>query len=279
MNLHAARLHHDRHPGQVDRAARFAATRRRSHCLLGQGLRRSGADFLGARRSSCSRRCCSTATSSARRCASVGDNPDSAGRWGSTSTRCASRPSSFMGLGAALAGIFSTMVNFTWWPTTGDGYLLPAIASVFVGGTPTWGGVGTVAGGAIGALIVSFIQSGIVARGPERLLRPVLQRPHHHPVPARAPLEPEAVSIDRQCVPVSAPVPAELRRINPVNKGRVHRNENGWMTAVAKFAGDQRSRRKIGYESAMNFGRIVRAASAAPRRGLRKNRPERSRFI
>ena len=51
------------------------------------------------------------------------------------------------------------------WPTTGDGYLLPAIASVFVGGTPTWGGVGTIAGGAIGALTVSFIQSGIVAAG------------------------------------------------------------------------------------------------------------------
>ena len=42
---------------------------------------------------------------------------------------------------------------------------LPAIASVFVGGTPTWGGVGTIAGGAIGALIVSFIQSGVVAAG------------------------------------------------------------------------------------------------------------------
>ena len=47
------------------------------------------------------------------------------------------------------------------------------------GGTPTWGGVGTVAGGAIGALTVSFIQSGIVAAGLKRLLRPVLQRPHH----------------------------------------------------------------------------------------------------
>ena len=34
-----------------------------------------------------------------------------------------------------------------------------------VGGTPTWGGVGTIAGGAIGALTVSFIQSGIVAAG------------------------------------------------------------------------------------------------------------------
>ena len=86
----------------------------------------------------------------------------------------------FIGIGAALAGIFSTMINFTWWPTAGDGYLLPVLASVFVGGTPTWGGIGTVFGGAIGALTVSFIQTGIVGSGAERLLRAVLQRPDHH---------------------------------------------------------------------------------------------------
>ena len=95
----------------------------------------------------------------------VGDNPDSAGQMGINVSRVRIATFVFMGLGAALAGIFTTMVNFTWWPTTGDGYLLPAIASVFVGGTPTWGGVGTITGGAIGALIVSFIQSGIVAAG------------------------------------------------------------------------------------------------------------------
>jgi simple sugar transport system permease protein len=71
----------------------------------------------------------------------------------------------FVGFGAALAGFFSTMINYTWWPTSGDGYLLPVLASVFVGGTPTWGGVGTVGGGAIGALTVSFIQTGIVGAG------------------------------------------------------------------------------------------------------------------
>jgi len=95
----------------------------------------------------------------------VGDNPDSAGQMGVNVARVRILTFVFVGLGAALAGVFSTMVNYTWWPTTGDGYLLPAIASVFVGGTPTWGGVGTIAGGAIGALIVSFIQSGIVAAG------------------------------------------------------------------------------------------------------------------
>jgi simple sugar transport system permease protein len=95
----------------------------------------------------------------------TGDNPDSAGQMGVNVNRVRIATFVFMGLGAGLAGIFTTMVNYTWWPTTGDGYLLPAIASVFVGGTPTWGGVGTIVGGAFGALTVSFIQSGIVAAG------------------------------------------------------------------------------------------------------------------
>ena len=95
----------------------------------------------------------------------VGDNPDSAGQMGIDTKRIRVARFIFMGLGAALAGIFSTMINFTWWPSAGDAYLLPTLAAVFVGGTPTWGGVGTVAGGAIGAVIVSFIQTGIVAGG------------------------------------------------------------------------------------------------------------------
>jgi simple sugar transport system permease protein len=95
----------------------------------------------------------------------VGDNPDSAAQMGINTSRVRVATFAFMGFGAALAGVFTTLVNFTWWPTTGDGYLLPAIASVFVGGTPTWGGVGTIAGGAIGALTVAFIQTGIVASG------------------------------------------------------------------------------------------------------------------
>jgi ribose/xylose/arabinose/galactoside ABC-type transport system permease subunit len=95
----------------------------------------------------------------------VGDNPDSAAQMGIDVRRIRVATFVFMGFGAALAGVFSTMINFTWWSTSGDGYLLPILASVFVGGTPTWGGVGTIAGGAIGALIVSFIQTGIVGAG------------------------------------------------------------------------------------------------------------------
>jgi ribose/xylose/arabinose/galactoside ABC-type transport system permease subunit len=95
----------------------------------------------------------------------VGDNPDSADQMGINTKRIRVYTFVFMGFGAALAGIFSTMINFTWWPTAGEAYLLPSLAAVFVGGTPTWGGIGTVLGGSIGAVIVSFIQVGIVSAG------------------------------------------------------------------------------------------------------------------
>jgi simple sugar transport system permease protein len=95
----------------------------------------------------------------------VGDNPDSAAQMGIDVRRIRIATFMYMGVGAALAGVFSTMINFTWWPTTGEGYLLPTLASVFVGGTPAWGGIGTIVGGALGALIVSFIQTGIISAG------------------------------------------------------------------------------------------------------------------
>ena len=71
----------------------------------------------------------------------------------------------YMGIAAAVAGVFSTLINSTFYPTTGDGYLLSVLAAVFVGGTPTWGGVGTVVGGVIGAFSVGFIETGIIASG------------------------------------------------------------------------------------------------------------------
>jgi ribose/xylose/arabinose/galactoside ABC-type transport system permease subunit len=95
----------------------------------------------------------------------VGDSPQSAHRVGIDVKSVRLRAFVFMGLGAALAGVFSTLINLAWWPTAGDGYLLPVLASVFVGGTPYWGGAGTVLGGAIGAVTVSFIQTGVVAAG------------------------------------------------------------------------------------------------------------------
>jgi simple sugar transport system permease protein len=95
----------------------------------------------------------------------VGDNPDSAEQMGIDTKRVRVLTFVFVGFGAALAGVFAATINVTWWPTSGEAYLLPSLAAVFVGGTPTWGGIGTVIGGAIGAGIVSFIQVGIVSVG------------------------------------------------------------------------------------------------------------------
>lgn len=95
----------------------------------------------------------------------IGDNPDSSAEMGINVRRTRITLFLFVGFGAALAGIFSVMINFVWWPTTGDGFLLPGLAGIFVGGTPSWGGVGTLVGGALGATIVSIIETGVIGAG------------------------------------------------------------------------------------------------------------------
>jgi ribose/xylose/arabinose/galactoside ABC-type transport system permease subunit len=95
----------------------------------------------------------------------VGDNPDAAQQMGIDVKKVRLQTFVFTGLGAALAGVFAVFINYTWWPTSGDSFLLPGLASVFVGGTAPWGGIGTVIGSAIGAFTVSFIQTGVVGVG------------------------------------------------------------------------------------------------------------------
>jgi simple sugar transport system permease protein len=95
----------------------------------------------------------------------IGDNQDSAKEMGINVERVKTMAYVYMGIAAAVAGVFSTLINSTFYPTTGDGYLLSVLAAVFVGGTPTWGGVGTVVGAVIGAFIVGFIETGIIASG------------------------------------------------------------------------------------------------------------------
>jgi len=95
----------------------------------------------------------------------VGDNPDSAAAMGINVNWVKIGAFMYVGFGAALAGIFSTLVNFTWWPTQGFAYLLLALAAVFVGGTPTWGGVGTIIGAVFGVGVIAYMEVGVVAIG------------------------------------------------------------------------------------------------------------------
>jgi len=106
----------------------------------------------------------------------VGDNPDSAAQMGVNVDLTRIYCFMFCGIGAGIAGIFSTLINFTWWPTQGFGFLLLAIAGVFVGGTPTWGGVGTILGAVFGSGVIAYMETGIVAMGWSGLWRQFFRR-------------------------------------------------------------------------------------------------------
>ena len=48
------------------------------------------------------------------------------------------------GLAAAFAGLLNSLQVVNFYPSMGDGFLLPALAAVFVGGTSVFGGRGSV---------------------------------------------------------------------------------------------------------------------------------------
>jgi ribose/xylose/arabinose/galactoside ABC-type transport system permease subunit len=65
------------------------------------------------------------------------------------------------GLLAGLAGIILTARVTTGQPNTGAGFELDAIAAAVIGGTSTTGGVGTITGTLIGALLIGVINNGL----------------------------------------------------------------------------------------------------------------------
>jgi ribose/xylose/arabinose/galactoside ABC-type transport system permease subunit len=95
----------------------------------------------------------------------VGDNVTSAREMGIRVDRVKILTFMLMGFAAGFVGVLVSLLNNTFWPTSGDGYLLLILAAVFLGGTPTWGGIGTIWGAVIGAFILGFIETGIVAAG------------------------------------------------------------------------------------------------------------------
>ncbi len=95
----------------------------------------------------------------------VGDNPISAREMGINVDRVKIQTFMLASASAAFGGVILALLNNIFRPTLGDGYLMIVLASVFVGGTPTWGGVGTVFGAVLGASIMAFLETGIVAAG------------------------------------------------------------------------------------------------------------------
>lgn len=80
-----------------------------------------------------------------------------------------------MGFLAALAGIIvlARMTNAA--PTYGQGYEMDAIGACFIGGASAYGGVGTVGGTIIGALLMGVITQGMVIAGIDANYQPVVK--------------------------------------------------------------------------------------------------------
>ena len=95
----------------------------------------------------------------------VGDNPDAGRAMGVDVSRTKTLAFVIVGVCASLTSVMAILLNSTYFSTMGEGYLLPVLAAIFVGGTPVGGGRGTVAGAVIGATTVVFIQTGVVAVG------------------------------------------------------------------------------------------------------------------
>ena len=95
----------------------------------------------------------------------AGDNPEAGRAMGINIERVKVYCFVLVGICCALTSTVGILLNSTYFSTMGEGYLLPTLAAVFVGGTPVTGGRGTIGGLVIGAATVVFIQTGVVASG------------------------------------------------------------------------------------------------------------------
>jgi simple sugar transport system permease protein len=95
----------------------------------------------------------------------VGDNPTSARLMGIDAVKVKTRAFMLVGVVAVFAGLMTSIYGNYFWPTTGEGFLLNTIASVFLGGTSVFGGTGSVIGSFVASFIIGAINAGIVSAG------------------------------------------------------------------------------------------------------------------
>jgi simple sugar transport system permease protein len=95
----------------------------------------------------------------------AGDNPEAGRAMGVNISRVKVYCFVLVGICCSITSTISILINSTYYATMGEGYLLPVLAAVFVGGTPVTGGKGTIAGLVIGATTVVFINTGVIAVG------------------------------------------------------------------------------------------------------------------
>ncbi|MBI5961304.1 MAG: ABC transporter permease [Chloroflexi bacterium] len=95
----------------------------------------------------------------------IGDNANVARVMGINVEATKIRLFMMMGVIAAFAGVLLTLDINVFFPTQGEGYLLPVMAAVFIGGTSFAGGVGIIVGTFFGAYIIGSLEAGVVASG------------------------------------------------------------------------------------------------------------------
>jgi simple sugar transport system permease protein len=95
----------------------------------------------------------------------IGDNVKSAELMGINTGRTRIMAFMLLGIISAFAGVVTSLHVTYFWPSLGDGYLMRTLASVFLGGTSVFGGVGTILGTFIGSFIIGAIEAATVAVG------------------------------------------------------------------------------------------------------------------
>ena len=95
----------------------------------------------------------------------IGDNANVAAVVGVNVARERVKLFTLMGTLAGFAAVLLTLENRNFFNTQGQGYLLIALASVFIGGTSIFGGQASIVGSFFGAFIISMIEAGLTATG------------------------------------------------------------------------------------------------------------------
>ncbi len=95
----------------------------------------------------------------------LGDNMEVARVMGINVQLTRIRLFTFNGMIAAFAGLLLTLNITVFFPTQGQGFLLPALAAVFIGGTSIAGGFGSIFGSFFGAYVIGSLEAGVVASG------------------------------------------------------------------------------------------------------------------
>ena len=95
----------------------------------------------------------------------IGDNAEVARVMGIGVEATRIRLFTLNGVLAAFAGLLLTLEINVFYPTQGQGMLLPVMAAVFIGGTSIAGGQGALVGTLFGMYIIGSLEAGVVATG------------------------------------------------------------------------------------------------------------------